>query len=304
MTAQPARLLPRYPIFIPSKRRADVGTTARTLLADDVPFRLVVEPQERDDYANRYGDEQVLVLPFANLGQGSIPARNWIIQRAIDEGHERHWQLDDNIRHWCRLYRDVRLSCPPSVCLRVCEDFSDRYENVAISGLNYQTYGRQGAQKTPFTLNCRVYSCSLVNNSIPHRWRGRYNEDADLCLQVLADGWCTVLVNAFLADKAATMKVKGGNTDELYAADGRLSMARSLERVWPGVVDVRRRSGRPQHVVRDAWRRFDNPLRLRADVDVASLPAVDEYGLRMTAVDEVRSPKLRALLEQYDAEDD
>ena len=68
-----------------------------------------------------------------------------------------------------------------------------------------------------------VYSCTLVLNSIPHRWRGEYNEDTDICLQVLADGWCTILVNAYLAKKTHTMKTSGGNTDVLYQGDGRLN---------------------------------------------------------------------------------
>ena len=145
----------------------------------------------------------------------------------------------------------------------------------------------------PFYLNSRVYSCTLVLNRLPHRWRGRYNEDTDLCLQVLADGWCTVLVNAFLTQKARTMTIKGGNTAALYQGDGRLKMARSLERLWPGVVKTSRRFQRPQHVVYDAWRRFDTPLRLKPGVDLAQLPPVDDYGLRLAQVAEIKSESLR-----------
>lgn len=38
-----------------------------------------------------------------------------------------------------------------------------------------------------------VYSCTLILNSIEQRWRLLYNDDTDLCLQVLAAGWCTIL---------------------------------------------------------------------------------------------------------------
>lgn len=128
------------------------------------------------------------------------------------------------------------------------------------------------------------------------RWRGRYNEDTDLCLQVLASGECTVLVNVFLIAKAATMTMKGGNSDELYKGDGRLRMARSLERMWPGVVETRRRFRRPQHVVKNAWRKFDTPLRLKPGVVVPSEP--NEFGLKLVEVAPVQSPRLRALLEK------
>lgn len=295
------RALPRYPVYIPSKGRAATPLTARMLERDGVPFFVVVEPQERDEYARAVGAERVLVLPFSNLGQGSIPARNWIKDHATAAGHARHWQLDDNIEYCRRLYRGKRIERDSGVALRVVEDFADRYENVAIAGLNYTMFvfpsGKRGIP--PYFLNVHVYSCSLVLNSAPLRWRGRYNEDTDLCLQALAAGWCTVLVNAFQCHKIATMVMKGGNTAELYKGDGRLKMARALERAWPGVVSVGRRFKRPQHVVRDSWGKFDQPLRLRPDVDLAALPAVDEYGLRLRQVaDRVRSPELRELLRE------
>ena len=58
----------RYPIYIPSKGCHDQNHTAKLLLKFNVPFRLVVEPQERDKYASWFGDERVLVLPFRDRG--------------------------------------------------------------------------------------------------------------------------------------------------------------------------------------------------------------------------------------------
>jgi hypothetical protein len=289
------RLVPRYPIYVPSRGRYDRSRalTARCLMADGVPFRVVVEADEADAYAELVGADRVLVFPDGG-GGSSVPVRNWIKAHATEAGYPRHWQLDDNIIEFRRFYRNQRIPCHAGVGLRVCEDFSDRYENVAVSGLNYQMFGVKATK--PFVTNCHVYSCTLVNNAIPHGWRGRYNEDTDLCLQVLADGWCTVLISAFLANKMRTMAMTGGNTDGLYQGDGRLQMARSLERSWPYVVDTGRRFERPQHVVRDAWRKFDTPLKLRDGVDLAALPPVDEYGLRLVEKKPVRSPILKSLL--------
>lgn len=41
-------------------------------------YRIVIEPQEYDDYASVISPNKILVLPFSNLGLGSIPARNWV----------------------------------------------------------------------------------------------------------------------------------------------------------------------------------------------------------------------------------
>jgi hypothetical protein len=288
-------VLPKYPIYIPTKGRANNCLTADFLVKDGCPFFLVVEPQEHEIYVSRYGNKRILVLPFSNLGLGSIPARNWIKEHATKAGHLRHWQLDDNIRHIGRRYKGKRLYCNAGIALRATEDFVDRYENVAVAGLNYYMFTPDYIRMPPFYLNVHVYSCTLILNSIPHKWRGRYNEDTDLCLQVLADGWCTVLMNAFICQKIATMKMKGGNTDLLYRGDGRLKMARALERMWPGVVETDRRFQRPQHVIKDQWRRFDTPLKLKPGIQIEKKP--NEYGMKLIQVaPKVKSEYLRQLL--------
>ena len=290
---------PRYPIYVISKGRFENCLTANFLSDDKVNFHLVVEPQEAEEYTNRYGKDRVYVLPFSNLGLGSIPARNWVKEHATKAGYARHWILDDNIRAIFRRYKTYRIKCNSGPAFACVEDFTDRYENIAIAGMNYTMFCPDRQKAAPFYLNNHVYSCLLIMNSIPHQWRGRYNEDTDICLQVLADGWCTVLVNAFLIFKMQTMKMKGGNSDQLYQGDGRLKMARSLERVWPYVVEVDRRFQRPQHVVRDSWRKFDTPLVRRKDIDWDNLPSFDEYGLELKQVGkEIKSPILRDFMGQ------
>lgn len=268
--------------------------TAQFLIEDKVPFHLVVEPQEETEYSSRFGKERVLVLPFSNLGLGGIPARNWCWEHAKAAGHERHWILDDNIRRVRRWFKGKRIPCSAGVALKVVEDFVDRYENIAIAGLNYSMFaiptGKKG--RPPFSLNCHVYSCLLILNSLSHRWRGRYNEDTDLCLQVLSDNWCTVLVNAFLIEKMATMTMKGGNSDQLYKADGRLKMARSLERMWPGVATTYKRFDRAQHCIKDGWKRFDTPLKRKPGLNLEELPP-NEYGMKIVEKTVIKSERLR-----------
>ena len=286
-----------YPIYIPSKGRADCCYTAKCLDAGGVPFYLVVEPTEADAYAAQFGNDRLLVLPFYDLGQGSIPARNFIWDHAKASGAARHWVLDDNQRRFFRRYRGKRVQCDPGLALRICEDFTDRYENVAISGLNYHFNAPDDRKILPVQVNCHVYSCILINTALPYRWRGRYNEDTDLCLQVLAAGWCTVLLNTFLVEKMRTMTMKGGNTAQLYQGDGRLRMARALERMWPGVVTVDRRFHRPQHVVN--WKRFDTPLRLKAGIDLSQMQP-NEYGMELRQVAEtIKSERVRGLLDDW-----
>jgi hypothetical protein len=291
---------PRYPVYVISKGRHESGLTAKFLIRDKVDFRLVIEPQEHDDYAKAFGSERLEVLPFSNLGLGSIPARNWVWEHAKANGHARHWILDDNIKQMGRVYKGRRMYAEAGPLLCAMEDFADRYENVAIAGPNYWFFIRpQGTDgMPPFYLNNHVYSCLLIDNALPQRWRGRYNEDTDLCLQVLSAGYCTILYNAFCIEKKQTMTMKGGNSDLLYKGDGRLDMARSLERQWPGVVETKRRFDRPQHVIKDQWRKFDTPLKPKADVDRSKLKP-NEYGMKPVVVgDNVKSERLRRIIEE------
>lgn len=258
---------PRFPIYIISKGRWELRLTAKALDKLNVPFYIVIEPQELDNYAAVIDRQKILVLPFSNLGYGSIPARNWIWNHSVSEGHERHWILDDNIRWFARVHNNRKLRVTSGVCFKVVEDLAERYENVALAGLQYEMFTPALQKFRPLIINTRIYSCILILNRIPYRWRGRYNEDTDLSLQVLKGGWCTLLTNAFVCKKVSTMKMKGGNTDELYALDGRLKMAQSLQQQHPDVVKIIRRFGRWQHLVN--FRPFKrNQLKLKPGVIV------------------------------------
>lgn len=296
---QPPERLPRYPVYVPSKGRAGACLTARFLTRDRCPFYLVVVPSEEEAYRREFPDAEILVLPGEDLRL--LGTRLWIREHSEAAGHERHWQLDDNAQDIRRLYRGRRIRAAAGLALRTVEDFVDRYENVGVAGLNYQMFVTPQT-RDPYFLNVHVYSCSLIWNRMPHTWRLLYNDDTDLCLQVLSGGLCTVLFNVFMFDKVPTMTVRGGNTDDLYQGDGRLRMARALEREWPGVVTTKRRFRRPQHVVKGSWKHFDTPLIRRPDVDFSALPPVDEYGAELRAIREVRSPGIAATLEAWEGE--
>lgn len=248
--------MPTYPIYIISKGRAGRPLTARALERIGVPFRIVIEPQEFDAYAASIAPAKILRLPFSNLGLGSIPARNWVWEHSIAEGHKRHWIMDDNIAAFRRFNRGQRMRVRDGAIFSEAELFVDRYKNIPMSGFQYSSFAVTDVTRCiskPFLANTRVYSCILLSNSVPERWRGRYNEDTDLSLRFLKAGYCTILFYSFLCDKQTTMSMKGGNTEELYRQneffDGRLAMARSLQEQHPDVVKITRKWGRWQHQV-------------------------------------------------------
>lgn len=269
---------PRHPVYVISKGRWESRLTVKALEAMGVPYHVVVEPQEQGNYAAVIDPRKILVLPFSNLGQGSIPARNWVWEHAVESGAQRHWILDDNINGFYRLANNLKTPAGTGAVFRAAEDFVDRYENVAMAGFNYFMFASRKTKPPPYYLNTRIYSCILLKNDLPFRWRGRYNEDTDLSLRALKAGYCTALFNAFPIKKVQTMTMRGGNTEELYQADGRLQMARSLEEQHPDVARTGTRWGRPQHQVN--YGRFRrNRLKPKTGINAAEGP--DEYGMRL-----------------------
>lgn len=274
---------PEHPVYIVSKGRWDSRQTSRALEWMGVPYHIVVEPQEAKAYREVIDPKKVLVLPFSNLGKGSIPARNWIWEHAIETGAKWHWILDDNIRRFLRLNRNQKITVRSGALFRAAEDFVHRYSNVTLAGFNYMYFCDCSANTPAYYLNTRIYSCILIKNDLPFRWRGRYNEDTDLSLRALKAGHCTILFNAFLADKTSTMTMKGGNTDELYKDDGRLKMAESLVKQHPDVTTVVWKWGRWQHQV--DYRQFQkNRLKYRPGFEVPE--GTNEYGLKLVPMKE------------------
>lgn len=260
-------MIAKYPIFIISKGRADTRMTSKALEKINVAYRIVIEPQEFNQYSAVIDKAKILVLPFSNLGQGSIPARNWVWDYSIKEGYNRHWILDDNISGFRGLENKKRICSVNGEPFAMIESFVDRFANVPMAGMQYtgfmvsESSTAKGAAKMPITMNTRVYSCILLcNRTSGFRWRGRYNEDTDLSIRFLKAGYCTMLFNRWMCDKQATMTMKGGNTDELYKQnqdfDGRLEMAKHLYNQHPDVTKIYRRWGRWQHCVN--FRKFKN----------------------------------------------
>lgn len=284
---------PQYPVFIPTKGRWERLDTSRNLSRIGVPHYIVVEPMESAPYREAAGRRSplatVLTMPFGSLGRGSIPARNWIWERAAREGARRHWIFDDNIPRLYRVCFNRRMPVGSGAFLRAVEDWSDRYENVALSGLADSSFTPDVNPRPPITLNTRIYSMTLIRTDLPYRWRGKWNEDTDLCIRALKDGWVTAQFNALCGDKRSTKNAidkgtRGGNTGTVYKADDwRLAFAESLQRQHPDVVEVVWRFHRWHHVV-DYSRFKANKLVLREGVTPMDPSYSNEYGMELRRV--------------------
>ena len=236
---------PQYPVYIISKGRWNERITQQHLEKMGVPYKLVVETQEYKKYREFVDESKLLKLPKerCNLGQGSIPVRNFVWEHSMANGFSHHWVLDDNIDGFHRFNKNARIPVKSGVCFKVIEDYVNRYENIVLAGLNYSFFCPEISKRRLLCqTNTRIYSCILIDNKLDvkcglkDRWRGKYNEDTDLSLRVLKKGFPTALFNCFLANKMGTLRCKGGNTDSIYKDDGLEKKIDSLIEQHPDVV--------------------------------------------------------------------
>lgn len=264
-----------------------------------VPYYIIVEEQEYDRYADVISPKKILVLDKRyqldydtcdDLGdlksKGPGPARNFAWDHSVKNGYAWHWVMDDNIRVFYRMNHNLLVRMSDGTIFRCMEDFALRYENVAMAGPNYFMFAPRKVPHPPFTLNTRIYSCNLIRNDTPYRWRGRYNEDTDLSLRMLKDGWCTVQFYAFLQEKMPTQTIRGGNTKDFYEREGTIPKTLMLQKLHPDVTEIRWKFGRVHHLVHyDRFRR-ENKLIPRKRTKVYS--GTNEYGMILRKKEKIK----------------
>jgi hypothetical protein len=285
---------PQFPLYIPSKGRFEYMITSKALTEMGVFHNIVVEPHEVQKYKDAVKQfgllTNVIELDMSykskyelcdSLGlsktTGSGPARNFIWDHSIKSGYPWHWIMDDNIKGFLRMNRNVRIQTTSPSFWRAMEDFVLRYKNVAMAGPNYAMFAFGASALPPFITNTRIYSCNLIRNDVPFRWRGRYNEDTIMSLDMLKAGWCTIQFNAFLQQKLRTQTIKGGNTDELYK-DGTMDKSRMLVREHPDVAEVKFKFERWHHHVNYTVFKKQKLIK-RNELDLKK--GVNDYGMKL-----------------------
>jgi len=286
----------QFPLYIPSKGRSEYMMTSKALDVMGVDHKIIVEEQEYTKYlaAVEGNKNKLLVLDMSykdkyelcdKLGltksTGPGPARNFAWDHAISEGHKWHWVMDDNIKCFRRMHRNERIKVTSGTFWKAMEDFVLRYKNVAMAGPNYSMFAFGASKLPPFITNTRIYSCNLIRNDVPFKWRGRYNEDTILSLDMLKAGWCTIQFNAFLQEKIRTQTIGGGNTAEFYAKEGTFAKSKMQIEVHPDVSKMVWKFGRYHHHV--DYTPFKKQKLIKKD-GLEIEQAVNNYGMKLVRI--------------------
>ena len=287
---------PQFPLYIPSKGRSEYMMTSRALTDMGVAHYVVVEPQEVEKYQQAAKGLLCTILPLdmtykekyetcdelgLSKSTGPGPARNFAWDHSISQGHKWHWVMDDNIKCFRRMHRNERIKILSGAFWRAMEDFVLRYKNVGMAGPNYTMFAFGASKLPPFIINTRIYSCNLIRNELPFRWRGRYNADTILSIDMLKAGWCTIQFNAFLQEKIRTQTIGGGNTQEFYAKEGTLEKSKLQVRVHPDCSKLVWKFQRWHHHV--DYTRFKKQKLIRRD-DIKIAEETNDYGFKLVKI--------------------
>lgn len=285
----PENLMPQFPIFIVSKGRSHSRLTMKALDDMGLFYRVIIEQSDYEDYSKVLDKDRLLILPerykeeydtFWSLEDvdgktGPGAARNYAWDLSIEEGFSHHWVMDDNLDAFHRMNNNEKWESTTGAIFKAMEDFTLRFSNVALSGPNYYSFCKKTDKVPPFITNTRIYSCLLIKNDIPYRWRGTYNEDTDLSLRILKDGLCTIQFNAFLQGKVTTQRMSGGNTEEFYKSEGTKNKSQMLVDMHPDCSKLVWRFNRWHHHVN--YKGFTQHLEYKKDFVLDSRP--NEYNM-------------------------
>ena len=285
---------PKYPIYVITRGRLKIRQTISALEKMQVPHKVVVDSDQYEQYAQVINSDRILVVPPSYYTQyntcdrlgitkrtGPGAARNYCWDNAIENGYSYHWVMDDNISFFARMHKNITIRCWDGTPFRIMEDFCERYKNVSMAGPQYWMFAPQRRSHPPFTLNTRIYSCNLIRNDVPFRWRGRYNEDTILSLDMLKAGWCTILFYVFQQQKMSTQTLDGGNKTEFYDKEGTLPKSLMQVAVHPDVSRLVWKFHRWHHHV--DYKKFKQTLTLKENIQIEK--GINNYGLKLVSID-------------------
>lgn len=243
----------KYHVYIPSKGRASHCLTALCLKDTDLDFTIVVEPQEYKEYLEHF--------PASNLhklkknGQGLTYSRNSILKLSRRKGETAHWQMDDDIKRFMVRKDDKNVLVEPATSVRAVERYFDAHDGLGAIAHRYTSFAF--SYTTDYTYSNNPCSSQLLRNDMKAVWRKGTADDVDFALQVLTEGWATVIANRQLIDTVPHNKQKGGLTDTNPDLDGRRVRFEQLMKDWPDGFNIKiDETGWAKLIHRRIWGRF------------------------------------------------
>lgn len=213
----------KYPIYVVSFNRFNLRSHTIDFLEQmNIKYYICIQEQELENYKSsikKFNWKSATLITSINTTDGSYIQRNKCLTHSYNNGFEKCWILDDNIRGWYYYNNNTKTRLLNHCVFSFLENIIDNIkEPCGIISHNY--YMDLRTQVSPLQINTKNYSSCLINTKLLFdnniKFRLKYNEDVDLTLQILQKGFKTVSTNFLLCLKMPTLRTKGGNTDSIY----------------------------------------------------------------------------------------
>ena len=241
-----------YPIYIPSKNRADSGTTAKLFQKAGVPFYVLVEPQDADKYRKYYKEEELVVMDEND--KGIDYARNFAKNHSKTLGAKFHWQFDDDVKAFRFRIGKQNVKTDAAQVINLAESVTDLYTNVGASSLMYDTWAFNAT--SPIKLNKMMASAMLFNNENDFKFEPHMVEDIDISMQYLSAGYVTLLFATALVTVPTTLNDKGGLGVDARLGEERKLRCENLVKKWGDDFKVITKNGALRIAPSRVWGKF------------------------------------------------
>jgi len=218
----------KFPIYIPSKGRAERSRTVEELEKGNcTDYFIVVEPQDYEAYSEAHHEKNLLCLDKND--EGIYYVRNFILQHALNNGYEYVWQVDDDLqfaRH-SKNSKPILKPIHPTEAFIEIEQVVEKFSNIGVAGVRDSTYA--WSQPERISINKQASGCWLIKTDTGCKFRKDIIEDTDFNMQILVAGYCTLNFNRLVYVNPPTGTVEGGNSNVNF-----LLQQKNLVKAWHG----------------------------------------------------------------------
>ena len=219
-----------------------------------------------------YPDNDFVLLDANDKGVAYV--RNFCLEHARSNGHEYHWQLDDNIKKFMTCLDGNTKTANPYKSFRYIEAEVAKYSNVAAACFSHQAFAWSNWHRD-VAVNQMMYCCMLIRTSVRARFKHGTAEDVDFSVRMLMEGWCTIQFWRHLIMKPQSGSQRGGCSISEYAVSGREKRNKTLESDWPEwFEEYKDKHGKSRVKQSQIWKMFYQRLE-----PVAKVSRINETGL-------------------------
>ena len=218
-------------IFITTKSRYENCKTV-DLIGNYKNLYIVVEPQEFEQYKNKYQDFNIIQLPENNKGLSY--ARNYIKNQTEQNNIENYWLLDDDISYFYEREGTKLNRIDFVTCLNNSRQFF-KQNNIAVGALEYRQYAWSSNKRLIENSFCD--SAVFIDNNLTKGLR--YNEDLklkidrDFCIKTIKAGNKTGRDTFYAFSVPPNGSNKGGLKEMAYDVEGlERNMCLKMVEIW------------------------------------------------------------------------